>query len=119
LEEFLHTRESVEDGYTRTIVCGEKITIDQVLIVQQFGISVEGLVDATNGLVKNAQVAIKNIVGLDVFINKEQWSVIRMKEEYHAMFVRILQSIYQWERLAYFSNRFAIALNLANKRKIN
>jgi hypothetical protein len=42
-----------------------------------------------------------------------------MKEECHARFVAILQIIYQQERLAYFSNRFAIALNLANKGKIN
>jgi len=55
----------------RTIVCGEKITIDQVLIAQQFGISVEGAIDGTNALVKEAQVAFKNIVGLDAFINKE------------------------------------------------
>jgi hypothetical protein len=70
LEEFLHTRKSIEDGHIRTIVCGEKITIDQVLIAQQFCINVEGLVDATNALVKEAHVALKNIVGLDAFINK-------------------------------------------------
>jgi hypothetical protein len=29
------------------------------------------MVDATNALVKEAQVAFKNIVGLDAFINKE------------------------------------------------
>jgi len=80
----------------RTFVCGEKITIDQVLIAQQFSISVEGDVVGTNALVKEAQVALQNIVGLDVFINKEQWSVIHMKEEYHAKFiVAILQIIFQ------------------------
>jgi hypothetical protein len=42
-----------------------------MLIAQQFGISVEGTVDATNALVKEAQVVIKNIVGLHAFINKE------------------------------------------------
>jgi hypothetical protein len=77
------------------------------------------MIDATNPLVKEAQVALKNIVGLDVFINKEQWNIIQMKEEYHTKFVTILQIIYQWERLAYFNNRFAITLNLANKGKIN
>ncbi len=66
---FAHLRVH-EDGHTRTIVYGEKITIDQVLIAQQFGISVEGLVDATNALVKEAQIALKNIAKLDVFINK-------------------------------------------------
>jgi hypothetical protein len=40
-----------------------------------------------------------------------------MKEEYHAKFATILQIIYQCERLAYFSNRIAITLNLANKGK--
>jgi hypothetical protein len=62
-------------------------------------------------------VALKNIAGLDAFINKEQWSVIWMKEEYHAKFVAILQIIYQWERLAYFSNHITIILSLANKGK--
>jgi hypothetical protein len=32
--------------------------------------------DATNALVKKAEVALKNIVGLDAFVNKEQWNVI-------------------------------------------
>jgi hypothetical protein len=41
-------------------------------------------------------------------------------EEYHAKFIAILQIIYQQERLAYFNNRIAIILNLANKgNKIN
>jgi hypothetical protein len=37
-----------------------------VLIVQQFGVNVEGMVDAANTLVKEAQVTLNNIVGLDV-----------------------------------------------------
>jgi hypothetical protein len=41
LEKFLHAWESIEDGHIRVVVCGEKITIDQMLIVQQFGISDE------------------------------------------------------------------------------
>jgi hypothetical protein len=78
------------------------------------------MVDATNMLVKKVQIALKNIARVDAFVNKEQWSVIRMKEEYHARFVAILQIIYQRERLAYFINRIAITLNLANKgKKIN
>ncbi len=76
--------------------------------------------DVTNALVKEVQVALKNIIGLDAFVNKEQWSIIRMKEEYHAKFVVSLQIIYQRERLTYFSNCIAITLNLANKgKKIN
>jgi hypothetical protein len=39
--------------------------------MKQFGVSVEGMVDATNVLVKEVQVALKNIVGLDAFVNKE------------------------------------------------
>jgi hypothetical protein len=42
-----------------------------MLIVQQFGISDEWVVNATNALVKEAQVAIKNIVRLDAFVNKK------------------------------------------------
>jgi hypothetical protein len=117
LEEFLHTLESTKDGCIRAIVFSEKITINQMLIVQQFGVSFEGVVDTTNAFVKEAQVTLKNIVGLDAFVNKKQWSVIRMKEEYQAKFVAILQIIYHQERLAYFTNRIAITFNLANKRK--
>jgi len=40
-----------------------------------------------------------------------------MKEEYHARFVAILQIIYQWERLTYFGNPFAITLNLAKQKE--
>ncbi len=71
LEKFLHAWESIEDGHIRVVVCGEKITIDQMLIVQQFGINDEWVVNATNALVKEAQVAIKNIVRLDAFVNKK------------------------------------------------
>jgi hypothetical protein len=43
-----------------------------------------------------------------------------MKEKCHAKFATILQIIYQRERLTYFSNHIAIALNLANMgKKIN
>jgi len=31
----------------------------------------KGVMDATNALVKKAQVALKNIIGLYAFINKE------------------------------------------------
>jgi len=48
------------------------------------------VVDAENALVKEAHVAFKNIVGLDAFVNKEQWSMIWMKEYYHAKFAMIL-----------------------------
>jgi len=51
-------------------------------------------VDTTNALVEEAQVALKNIVGPNAFINKEQWNIIQMKEKYHARFTTILQIIY-------------------------
>jgi hypothetical protein len=84
----------MEDGHIQAIICGEKITIDQALITQQCGVSVKGTIDATNALVKETQVAFKNIFRPDAFINKEQWSVIQMKEEYHSKFVAILHIIY-------------------------
>jgi hypothetical protein len=62
-------------------------------------------------------VALKNIAKLDAFVNKEQQSVIQMKEEYHVRFTTILQIIYQRERLTYFSNHIVITFNLANKGK--
>jgi len=39
LEEFLHMWESTKDGQIQTIVCGERINVDQMLIVKQFGVS--------------------------------------------------------------------------------
>jgi hypothetical protein len=54
VKEFLHTWESIEDGWIRAIVCGDKITIDRTLIVKQFGINAKGAMDATNALVKEA-----------------------------------------------------------------
>jgi hypothetical protein len=44
--------------------------------------SVEGIIDAGNALVKEAHVAFQNIYKLDAFVNKEQWSMIQMKENY-------------------------------------
>jgi hypothetical protein len=88
-----------------------------MLTGQQFGINVEGAIDVTNTLVKKAQFALKDIARLDVFVNKEQWSAIRMKEKYHVGFVTILQIIYQRKRLVYFNNHITITLNLANKEK--
>jgi hypothetical protein len=77
-------------------------------------------VDVANALVKEAQVALKNIIGPNAFVNKEQWNIIQMKEKYHVKFITILQIIYQCERLTYFNNHIAITLNLTNKgKKIN
>jgi hypothetical protein len=51
LREFLHTWEYIEDGQIQAIICGKKITINQVLFAQQFGVWDEGMVDAANALV--------------------------------------------------------------------
>jgi hypothetical protein len=67
----LHIWESIDDGCIQVVVCGEKIAIDQLLIVQEIGVSVEGAVDVANVFVKEAQIVFKNIVGLDAFANKE------------------------------------------------
>jgi hypothetical protein len=48
-----------------------KITIAQMLIMKNFGVNVEGMVDATKMLIKEVQVALQNIVGLDAFVNKK------------------------------------------------
>jgi len=60
-----------------------------------FGVNVGGTIIAMNTLVKDAQVVLINIVGLDAIVKKKQWNIIQMKEEYHAKFVTILQIIYQ------------------------
>jgi hypothetical protein len=43
------------------------------------------MLDVANALVKEAQFVFKNIVRLDAFVNKKQWSVIQMKEEYQTI----------------------------------
>jgi hypothetical protein len=60
------------------------------LITQQLGVSVKGVVDVMNALVKEVQVALNNIVGLDAFINKKNWNIIQMKKEYHTILVTIM-----------------------------
>jgi hypothetical protein len=52
LEVFLQTWE--KDGQIWTIVNGESIIVDQTLIVKQFGVNVEGVMDVVNALVKLA-----------------------------------------------------------------
>jgi hypothetical protein len=76
LERFLQTWESTKDGWIRAIVNGEKIIIDQTLIAKQFDVSAKGTLDGANALVKEAQMDLKNIVGPNAFINKEQWNII-------------------------------------------
>ncbi len=56
-----------KNGWIQALVCGEKITINQKLIAQQFGVNVKGTIDASNALVKKTQVAFKNISRSDAF----------------------------------------------------
>jgi citrate lyase gamma subunit len=42
-----------------------------VLIAKQFGVNIERVVDVINMLVKEAQIALKNITRLDVFMEKK------------------------------------------------
>lgn len=76
--------------------------------------SVKGTNDALNALVKEAHVVFKNTTRPNAFVNKKQWSMIWMKEEYHARFMTILQIIYHQKRLDGFSNWITITHNLAN-----
>lgn len=45
------------------------------------------MVDVANAFVKETH-ALKNITRLDAFVNKEQWSMIWMKEYYLAKFTQ-------------------------------
>lgn len=42
-----------------------------MLIAKQFGVNIERVVDVINMLVKEAQIALKNITRLDVFMEKK------------------------------------------------
>ncbi len=65
-EGFLRTWESIKDGQIQTNVNGERITMDQILIeaIGQYWRR-SGHNQCTS------QVALKNIDGLDAFVNKE------------------------------------------------
>ncbi len=71
VRKFLCTWESIEDMKIWTKVCGEEIIIEQVFISRQFNVSVEGVVDEVNALVKETQIVLKNIIGLYAFMEKE------------------------------------------------
>jgi hypothetical protein len=94
LQDFLQTWEAMEDGRILRWICGQEIFIDQVLIHEQLGISKEGIVYAINAAFEEAKIALKRIVGPHAFVENEQWNVVRMKEEFHARFVTILQNFY-------------------------
>jgi hypothetical protein len=58
---------------------------------------------------------LRKIAHAHAFVENEQWNVVHMKEEFHAKFVVILQTIYEQKRLAYFSNKIVITFDLANR----
>ncbi len=68
--------------------------IDHVLIHEQLGISKEGVVDVANATFDEAKTTLKKIASPHAFMENEQWSVVCMKEEFHARFATILQIIY-------------------------
>ncbi len=69
--------------------------IDQVLIHEQFGISKEDVINASNATFDEGKIGLKKIASSHAFVENEQWSVVHMKEEFHVRFVTILQIIYQ------------------------
>jgi hypothetical protein len=71
-----------------------KLLIDQVLIYEQLGISKEGAVDVDNATFEEAKTTLKRIIAPHAFVENEQWSVVRMKEKFHARFATILQILY-------------------------
>ncbi len=60
------------------------IIIDQALIHRQLGISSKGVVDIAITIVNNSWKTLRNIVELNAFVEEEQWSVVQMKEKFHA-----------------------------------
>ncbi len=86
--------EITEDGRIIGRIRGQEILIDQVLIHEQLGIPKEGVVNVANVTLEEAKITLKRIARPHTFIENEQWSVVHMKEEFHARFVTILQIIY-------------------------
>jgi hypothetical protein len=71
-------------------VRGQEILIDHVLIHEQLGISKEGTIDVASATFDEAKTALKKITSPHAFVENEHWSVIHMKEEFHARLVAIL-----------------------------
>jgi hypothetical protein len=49
---------------------------------KNLNIHLGGLMDVVNALVKDVKKALKNIIGSNVFVEKEQWNVVRMKKKF-------------------------------------
>ncbi len=89
IKKFLWTWEAIEDGRIWGQVRGQKIIIDQILIHEQLGISKEGAIDVVNVTFEETKTTLKRIASPHAYVENEQWSVVNMKEEFHARFVAI------------------------------
>jgi hypothetical protein len=74
-------------------------------------------VDVVNAIIKKQKPLWERLQVHHAFVENELWSVVCMKENFHARFITILQIIYQQERSSYFSNQIIITFDLANKWK--
>jgi hypothetical protein len=59
-------------------------------IHEQLGISKEGTLDVANATFDEVKTTLMRITSPHVFVENEQWNVVCMKEEFHAIFVAIL-----------------------------
>jgi hypothetical protein len=69
-------------SYNQSIVNSEAISVNT-----------KEVIDVANTLVREMQIALKNIARPNAFVEKEQSNIICMKEDFHAKFVAILQII--------------------------
>jgi len=67
--------------------------------MNNLGISNERIINIINATYDETKIILKKIIGPHAFVENEQWSVLCMKEEFHARFVTILQIICQQKRL--------------------
>ncbi len=69
--------------------------IDQIFIHEQLGFPREWAINVANATFDKAKTVLRKITSAHAFVENEQWSVVHMKEEFHAKFVASLQVIYQ------------------------
>jgi hypothetical protein len=89
LRDFLWTQGATKHGRIQGWVRGQEILIDHILIHEQFGISKEGTIDVASATFDEAKTTLKKITSPHAFVENENWSVIHMKEEFHARLVVI------------------------------
>jgi hypothetical protein len=59
----------------------------------------------------------QHIVLLGPYVNVEQWNVGKMKNPYDILFPALVQIIHHRDNLWYFSNKSAISIMMAIKKK--